>query len=117
MKGVQPFLFGGIVLTMLVSLVICLGGFNSFFGVRNTIYSSSHTVEQYPQVADGMSRAKVIDLLGEPLEQHSYTNITNLPIDVLYFSRARRTTEDYDEIRISIGPDNKVIQHERWITD
>jgi len=75
----------------------------------------------------------VIDLLGTPLQTNTLTNYpvwalrddgvrrhygTNagLQIETLSFSRAK-SGGDYDMVSVWVGPDNKVIQHERWVTD
>lgn len=113
--------------------VVLLGPVHDFIGLRNTVYSSRFTPERYAQVTVGSPRATVIDLLGAPLQTWTLTNYpgwalgdegvrrhygTNagLQIETLSFSRAKNSG-DYDMVSVWIGPDNKVIEHVRWVTD
>src|SRR5439155_9037880 len=106
---------------------------HDLIGLRNTVYSSPLTVDRYAQVTVGAPRATVVDLLSAPLETCTLTNYpvwalrdegvrrrygTNaeLRIETLSFSRARKAG-DYDMVSVWIGPDQKVIQHERCVTD
>lgn len=113
--------------------VILLGPVHDFIGLRNTVYSSRFTAKRYSHVEIGVPRPSVIDLLGTPLQTSMLTNYpvwalhdagvrqhygTNaqLQIETLSFSRAKNGG-DYDMVSVWIGPDNKVIEHERWVTD
>ena len=138
MKTIRPFLVGVTGLAILVGLIvllpyILLGPVHDFIGLRNTVYSSRFTVGRYTQVTVGTSRATLIDLLGAPFQTSTLTNYpvwalrdegvrrhygTNaeLQIETLSFSRAKNGG-DYDMVSVWIGPDNKVIEHERWVTD
>ncbi len=133
MKRLLPILFVLPVLIVLASPVLLLGPIHDFIGLRNTVYSSRFTVQRYAQVAVGVPRATVVDLLGAPhqtstlmnypvwalrdesVRRHYGTN-SELQIETLSFSRAKNGG-DYDMVSVWIGPDNKVIQHERWVTD
>ena len=81
-----------------------------------------------------MLRSAVVDLLGNPLQTSTLTNYpvsalrdesvrchygTNakLPLEALYFSRARADRGDYDLVCVWVGPDDEVVQYERWVTD
>jgi hypothetical protein len=137
-KTIRTFL----ILVAVVVAVVCLpflvlylaiGPGHDFFGLRNTVYSSRFTVQRYEQIQVGATRSAVIDLLGAPLQTYMLTNYpvwalrddgvrrhygTNaeLQIETLSFSRAKNGG-DYDLVSVWIGPDDKVIQHERWVTD
>jgi len=137
-KTIRPFLIlvaVAVAVVCLPFLVLCLaiGPGHDFFGLRNTIYSSRFTVQRYEQIQVGVTRSAVIDLLGASLQTYMLTNYpvwalrddgvrrhygTNaeLQIETLSFSRAKNGG-DYDMVSVWIGPDNKVIQHERWVTD
>ena len=133
MKKIRPFLIVLAVLVLLASALFLFYPVHDFIGLRNTVYSSSFTPERYAQVAVGTPRATVVDLLGAPLESSKRTNYpvwalrdvsvrqrygtnTELQIETLSFSCAM-SSGDYDLVTVWIGPDNKVIQHERWVTD
>jgi hypothetical protein len=137
-KTIRP----SLILVAVVAAVVCLpilvlflafGPSHDFFGLRNTVYSSRFTVQRYEQIQVGVPRRAVIDLLGAPLQTQILTNYpvwalrdngvgrhygtdAELQIETLSFSRAKNGG-DYDMVSVWIGPDNKVIQHERWVTD
>ncbi|MCD6050721.1 MAG: hypothetical protein K0Q55_2124 [Verrucomicrobia bacterium] len=132
MKKPRPFLILLAVLVLLASPLF-LYYLHDFIGLRNTVYSSPFTVERYSQVAVGVPRHTVVDLLGPPVQTRTLTNYpvwalrdegvrqrygTNavLQIETLSFSFAKNGG-DCDTVSVWIGPDNKVIQHERWVTD
>ena len=133
MKKIRPFLIVLAMLVLLASPLFLYYPIHDFMGLRNTVYSSRFTVERYSQVAVGAPRPTIVDFLGPPLQTHTLTNYpvwalrdegvrqrygTNaeLQIETLSFSRAKNGG-DYDMVSVWIGPDNKVIQHERWVTD
>ncbi len=139
MKTIRPFvaevtiILGLLVLIPFILSLILLGPVHDFIGLGNTVYSSRFTVERYRQVDVGVPREAVIDLLGAPLQTSLLTNYpvwalrddgvrrhygTNaeLQIETLTFSRSKNGG-DYDMVSVWVGPDNKVIQHERWVTD
>jgi hypothetical protein len=114
-------------------LYLAVGPVHDFIGLKNTTYSSRFTIERYDQVQVGVPRSTVIDLLGTPLQTATLTNYpvwalrdegvrrrygtnTELQIETISFSQAKRCG-DYDMVSVWVGPDNKVIQHERWVTD
>ena len=117
-----------------LTLYLIVGPGHDFIGLWNTVYSSRYSVERYQQVHIGMPRNTVIDLLGEPLKTYTltdypasalrdegtrrqYSNGAPLQLETLYFSRARNNRGDFDLVSVWFGPDNKVIQCERWVTD
>ena len=138
MKPLRPYLVSVAVVAIVVGFlmllpVILLGPVHDFIGLRNTVYSSRFSEARYKQIDVGVPRATVIDLLGPPLQTSMLTNYpvwalrdegvrrhygTNaeLQIETLSFSRAKNGG-DYDMVSVWIGPDNKVIEHERWVTD
>lgn len=114
-------------------IYILLGPGHQYFGLRNTIYSSRFTPERFARIQVGATRDAAIDLLGEPLQTHTLANYpvwavsdpatrqhygTNATIQIesLSFSRSKNEA-DYDLVNVWIGPDNKVIRRERWVTD
>ena len=137
-KTIRPFLIlaavlGAIICLPFLVVYLAIGPVHDFIGLRNTVYSSRFTVERYAQIQVGVPRSTVIDLLGTPFQTATLTNYpvwalrdegvrrlygTNaeLQIETLSFSQAKRSG-DYDMVSIWVGPDNKVIQHERWVTD
>lgn len=133
MKTIVPFLALLAVAILLVSALLLYYPVHDFMGLRNTIYSSPSTVKGYAEITVGLPRAKVVALLGAPLQTSILTNYpvwalrdegirrrygTNaeLQIETLSFSQAKRR-RDYDMVSVWIGPDTNVIQHERWVTD
>ena len=134
MKTIRPFLILAAVLVLpFLILYLAIGPVHDFIGLRNTVYSSHFSVERYDQIHVGVPRPTVIDLLGAPLATSTLTNYpvwalrdesvrrhygTNaeLQIETLSFSRAKNGG-DYDMVSVWVGPDNKVIQHGRWVTD
>jgi hypothetical protein len=137
-KTIRPFLILAVMVVAAVGLpflglYLAIGPGHDFFGRRNTVYSSRFTVERYEQIQVGVARSAVMDLLGAPLETNMLTNYpvsalrdegvrrlygtnTELQVETLSFSCAK-SGGDYDLVSVWIGPDNKVIQHERWVTD
>jgi len=129
LTGVLVFLVG---LPFLI-LFIVLGPLHEFNALRNTRYSSQFTDERFNQVVVGMPRSAVVGLLGEPfsistltnypvwalnddgVRQHYGTN-AQLMIEALSFS-IEKNKGDYEEVEVWIGPDDRVVERNRWVTD
>jgi hypothetical protein len=137
MKKIRPFLpliaTFGVLICLLFGPYLAVGPIHDFIGLRNTVYSSRFSVERFELIHVGVPRGTVVDLLGDPLESAMLTNYpawalrdesvrrhygTNaeLQIETLSFSRSKNGG-DYDWVSVWIGPENNVIQNERWVTD
>ena len=114
-----PFLVLPAVLLTLVSMPLLPSLFHDFLGRRNTVYSADFTADRYAQIREGMSREKVVHLLGAPLQtvllDKSYPPWAE-GIESLAFSRPIRSG-DYDSVSVWIGADQKVMYHARAVTD
>lgn len=107
------------VLLALVSVPFLYYPVHDFIGRQNTVYSTGFTLDRYAQVAVGMSREKVVDLLGAPFGSSMLD--TNYPpwaegIEAIGFSRPKRSG-DYEVVFVWIGADQKVRWHGRAVTD
>lgn len=138
MKRLRPYLVcvaGVVILIGALTLLpaFLLGPVHDFIGLRNTVYSPRFTPERYAQITVGTPRATVADLLGTRLQATTITNYpvwalqdegvrrhygTNaeLEIESLTFSRSKRSG-DYDLVYVWIGPDSRVIEYGRGVTD
>ncbi|MGC3961543.1 MAG: hypothetical protein QM813_27545 [Verrucomicrobiota bacterium] len=119
MKRYLPVLIVLAVLLALGSIPFLYSPVHDFIGRRNTDYSARFSADRYAQIAVGLSREKVEDLLGAP-----FTTVlldTNYPpwaegIQSLTFSRPK-SGGDYDSVFVWIGADQKVRWHGRAVTD
>jgi len=94
---------------------------HDFIGRQNTIYSSLFTNDRWAHVLPGTPREKVINLLGAPFDQYTYTLDTNYPpwaegIESLSFSRPK-WSGDYESIIVYIGHDQRLKWCTRGVTD
>lgn len=119
MKKFLPFLILLAGLIALASIPFLYSPVHDFVGRRNTVYSSPFAADRYAQVAMGMPRERVVDLLGAPFQ--TVLLDTNYPawsegIESLAFSRPKRGGA-YDSVVVWIGADQKVRWHARAVTD
>lgn len=119
MKRYLPFLIVLAVLIALVSIPFLYCPVHDFIGRRNTVYSSHFTADRYAQIEVGLSREKVVDLLGAPFGTALLD--TNYPpwaegIEDLAFSRPKGDG-DYDSVVVWIGAGQKLRWHGRAVTD
>jgi hypothetical protein len=126
-------------LLALAAVLILANGFLVYYAIhdvvgrRNTAYTRDFTLERYRQIAVGLPRAKVIQLLGLPFQTSAprnypvrafgeeralrqYGQNAEVQIEILSFSRAKKTG-DFEMVWVWIGPDNKVLKKKRWVTD
>jgi hypothetical protein len=119
MKRLLPVLIGLVVLLALVSISFLYYPVHDFIGRGNTVYSPHFTAGRYAQIAVGMPRDKVVELLGAPLAT-VLLNTNYSPwaerMESLTFSRPK-ADGDYDSVFVWIGADQKVRWHGRAITD
>ena len=127
----------GIVLGVLLlgaAFVVSISAINEWVGKRNTEYGEQYAENGFDKIQVGMSSESVVSLIGDPvsrdphddypvwaLQEDSVRNRlgkdSKIKLVVWSYSSPKNPRRDYELIHVSIGPGNKVIGKERWVTD
>jgi hypothetical protein len=125
---------GAIVILLLISLAALFPMAVEWSGKRNTDYGGGYSPEQFDQIEIGMPQESVRELVGDPIERGTNKDYPvwalredsvreRLDIDAKFdmevwsYSRPRNSRQDYELVQVAFGPEQKVIEKDRWVTD
>lgn len=103
-------------------------------GKRNTGYGSGYTREQFDKISIGMPANSVKSLIGDPVARTHHPDYpvwalreksvreqlgieAKLNMEVWSYSKPLNYRRDYELTEVAFGPEQKVIEKERWVTD
>ncbi len=122
------YLVAGVVLALGMAHVFLLDGLDGWFiaatlGHEDTRFSAGYSAWSFWRVGKGDSKARVLELLGEPLRQKTYGSCAGLNrleagdcVEVWYYSSSGTTSGDYRIRAVEFGEDGKVVRKQHFFT-
>jgi hypothetical protein len=134
MRVKRAFLYLTVAVTFLSAALFAFLWIHERLCYRNTVYSTKFSGDAFARITSGMPRAAVVEALGSPLvtsvnrnypiwalqdlqARSRYAGREEISLEFLMFSQPKDSSQDFNWVHVSVGPDDLVVATSSYITD